>query len=190
MKNTSLLKELEIYKDDFFTEDRKITRKLSNNLKKNVFIYGSTPYDTAKKLITSISKKPKRFIVVGASIGWVNFYWNELYPNTPTIGIDLHTFRVEYGNKLIDKYNLKNIELLIEDLYNFEFKDGDMIWMSNLCFDADSVENMMTDIIHNHSDISMISYRPIRCKGYREKVKTYKLRVRWMGKRPLFVYEY
>lgn len=190
MQNISLLKELEIYIDNFKGKDKKISIELSKNLDKDVFIYGSTPYDTAKKLITSISKKPKRFVVVGSSIGWVNFYWNDMYPDIPTIGLDLHSFRVEYGNKLIDKYNLKNIELLVEDLYDFEFREGDMIWMSNLCFEHDSVENIMSDIIHNHSDISMISYRPIKCKGFREKVKMFKLQVSWTENQPFFVYEH
>ena len=51
----------------------------------------------------------------------MNFYWNEVYPNIPSLGIDIHQGRIDFGNSLIEKYELKNIELQVGDLYKFEF---------------------------------------------------------------------
>lgn len=189
MKNISLLNDLTEYIEKYRGKDKEVSNELTKNLEKDVFTYGSTPYDTAKKLITSINKEPKRFVVVGASIGWVNFYWNDIYPNIPSVGLDLHSLRVDYGNKLIEKYNLTNIELFVEDLYEFEFKEGDMVWMSNLCFEPEIVTKFMCDLIKSYKNISLISYRQINCDGFKDRVKTYKLPVSWMPEQPFFVYE-
>jgi hypothetical protein len=189
MKNVSLLNDLTEYIGKYRGKDNEVSKELTKNLGKDVFIYGSTPYDTAKKLITSISKEPKRFVVVGTSIGWVNFYWNDIYPNIPTVGLDLHNFRVDYGNELIEKHNLSNIEIIVEDVYKFQFKEGDMVWLSNLCFDSKIVAEFMCDLIKSYKDISLISYRPIKCDGFRHRVKTYKLPASWMPEQPFFVYE-
>jgi hypothetical protein len=64
-----------------------------------------------------------------------------------------------------------------------------MVWLSNLCFDSKIVAEFMCDLIKSYKDISLISYRPIKCDGFRHRVKTYKLPASWMPEQPFFVYE-
>ena len=191
MENTKLLKELESYRNEYRKEDDKWVEKYTENssLTQKDFTYGSTPYDTAIKLINHVKKTPERFVVVGTSIGWMNFYWNEVYPNIPSLGIDIHQGRINFGNSLIEKYELENIELQVGDLYEFEFKDTDLLWMSNLCFDWDATQKIMADIIEKNPDIAIISYRPIHHSPSRKWVTGYHYPVSWMEKQPFHIYE-
>ena len=164
MKNILLLKDLNNYYSDNMQKDRAESQLMVSELdleNPNLFAYGSTPYSTFKSLYDTIERKPKRFIVVGSSIGWINFYWNDLHPTIETIGIDLHSLRSDFGKSLINKYNLKNISFYNKDYRDFEFSDGDLIWQSNLCFPQEEVEKANSDIIEKIPNVSIISYRRI-----------------------------
>lgn len=189
MKNTELLEELEGYISKFRVEETKISNDLKDQYGE-VFTYGSTPEETFLNLVSNLTVKPKRFIVVGCSIGWMNFYWNELYPNIESIGIDIHPYRINFGNSLIEKYKLKNITLCDYSFYDFEFQEGDLIWQSNLCFPQQDVYDINNDIIENNPNVSIISYRPISCKReHKTFMKKYYYPVSWMEKQPFHIYE-
>ena len=190
MKNSKLLYELDTYKNKYFKKDYSISSSLKG-VHGNVFTYGSTPYSTFQELIKDFTIKPKRFVVVGCSIGWINFYWNELFPEVPTIGIDLHDFRISFGNNLKDKYELQNIEFSIEDFYDFDFNEGDLIWESNLCFPLDKSYEVNTSIINKLNNFGIISYTPLRkCKNINvDNIKTKTLKTSWSAKHRFFTYE-
>ena len=191
MQNIKLLKELEDYRAKYRKEDDEWVLEFIENseFSKKDFTYGSTPYDTAMNLINNVKKTPERFVVVGTSIGWMNFYWNEAYPNIPSLGIDIHQGRIDFGNSLIEKYELENIKLEVADLYEFEFKDTDLLWMSNLCFDWDATQKIMADIIEKNPDIAIISYRPFHYNPARKWVTHHYYPVSWMEKQPFYIYE-
>ncbi len=187
MKNLNLLKDLEDYIGNMRREDMKHIKhmiSLNNSLSTKDFTYGSTPYKTAMTLIDSVSKKYNRFVVVGASIGWMNFYFNDKYPNIETLGIDIHRGRIRFGKSLIKKYDLSNISLDVDDLYKFEFKSTDLIWMSNCCFDRDSFKDVFNRIVDKYPEVSMISYQPFG----EVKSERYNLPVSWMENQPFWVY--
>jgi len=188
MKNKELLKDLKGY--DRFGKDKEISKEISKEIgvSESVFTYGSTPYETASALIKSVNKKPSRFVVVGTSIGWMNFYWNEIYPNIPSLGIDIHYGRIEFGNSLIKKHKLSNIELKVDDLYKFSFKDTDLIWLSNCCFDTNENAKIVNDIIAKNPNVSIISYKPFD-SSVRSKVTRHSLPVSWMPLQPFWVYD-
>ena len=187
MKNIKLLKNLENYISKFRKEDTKNSKELGVNFK--LLTYGTTPYKTFYNLISHTSIKPKRFIVVGCSIGWMNFYWNDLYPNVETIGIDIHPYRIKYGNKLIKVYELNNIILKTLSVYDFEIKSGDLIWQSNLCFPLEEIKKLNKNIIKNTSNIGIISYKPIAGPEYSSKISSYKYPVSWLKNQTFYVYE-
>ena len=189
MKNNKLFKELDEYYSNFFREESEVTKNLKEKYG-NVFTYGTTPNETFLKLINSITMKPKRFIVVGCSIGWINFYWNILYPEIETIGIDIHTYRINFGNSLIKKYNLKNITLCDYSFYNFKFQQGDLIWESNLCFSNDEIYKMNNTIINNTPDVGIISYKNISNDFKKQKcISQHFYPVSWTGKQTFYIYE-
>ena len=193
MKNILLLKDLNNYYSDNMQKDRAESQLMVSELdleNPNLFAYGSTPYSTFKSLYDTIERKPKRFIVVGSSIGWINFYWNDLHPTIETIGIALHRLRSDFGKSLINKYNLKNISFYNKDYRDFEFSDGDLIWQSNLCFPQEEVEKANSDIIEKIPNVSIISYRPITSNQEINKyIKKSKHSVSWTPNQTFFVYE-
>lgn len=125
-----------------------------------VFIYGTTPFDTFKKVIDT-TKKPKRFIVLGSSIGWQNFYWNELFPDTVTFGYDIHKPRYQFSRKMIEKYNIENTYFVNDDLLLADIEDGDLIWENNLCMDEHTIDEFNLRVLSRYKDIQIVSYRPI-----------------------------
>lgn len=189
MKNKELYNDLTNYIKNYRKEDNIFIRDI---IKKTSFVfsdftYGSTPYESAIKVIKKVKKTPKRFVVVGTSIGWMNFYWNEIYPTIPTLGIDIHNGRIDFGNSMIKEYNLKNIKLEVGDLYKFKFKESDLVWMSNLCFDNKSVQSIMKKIIVENPNIGLISYKPIH---YEKKyVSKYEFPVSWGDSQNFYIYE-
>lgn len=191
MKNLNLLKDLEDYIGNMRTEDMNHIKNmisLNSSLSTKDFTYGSTPYKTAMTLIDSVSKKCDRFVVVGTSIGWMNFYFNDKYPNIETLGIDIHRGRIRFGKSLIKKYKLPNIELKVDDLYKFSFKNSDLIWLSNCCFDENENKRIVNDIIEKNPDVSIISYRPFS-SGLIGEVTKHNLPVSWMPNQPFWVYD-
>ena len=190
MKNKDILEKLENYMTLNRKKDNEVIEEIvSNNssVTNKDFTYGSTPYDTAKSLISTIKKKPERFVVFGASVGWMCFYWNEMFPNIETVGVDLHTGRVDFGNKLIKEHGLSNIKLVTDNVFNFKLEDTDLLWQSNLCFENSVAEKLTNSIIDNYPEIAIISYKPIFYA--RKYVKRHYFPVSWMEKQPFFTYE-
>jgi hypothetical protein len=189
MKNSKLLNDLQDYFLKFQKEDNDWTKRQPD---KSLFTYGSTPYETFIKLLDRTTIKPKRFVVVGCSIGWINFYWNELYPEIKTIGIDIHAPRVKFAKKMIADYNLKNIEIKSDSFSDFKFEEGDLIWQSNLCFPNKEVYRI-NKAIKKIPNIGIISYKRIFRKQFFEhynpdKIEYYQYPVSW-GKQSFYIYE-
>ena len=190
MKNKDILEKLENYMSLNRSNDQEHINEIvkgSAVITKKDFTYGSTPYNTAKGLIDEIDKTPQRFVVFGASTGWMCFYWNEMFPNIETIGIDLHPGRIEFGNKLIKEHGLKNIKLKVANAFDFKLENTDLLWQSNLCFENLMAEKLTNSIIDDYPDIAIISYKPIFYA--RKYVKKHYFPVSWMEKQPFFTYE-
>ena len=188
MENILILKDLESYFKNNILDDKKHTQTLIGKYDTNTFSYGSTPYNTFKTLYDKVKSKPNRFIVVGCSIGWMNFYWNDLNPDIETIGIDIHDYRLDFGKNIIDKYDLKNISLSNESFETFEFKEGDLVWESNLCFPNDLNNECNNDLINKISNISIISYKYINGMENFNQVKL-NLPVSWRTDQTFYLYE-
>ena len=93
--NKQLLDELDSYYNNYITNDSNCSLIQSDDDDDvNIlnFTYGTTPFETFKKVIDEV-KKPKRFVVLGSSIGWQCFFWNSLFPDIPVIGVEIHQFR-------------------------------------------------------------------------------------------------
>ena len=193
MKNIPLLNDLKNYEKTNLKDDIAESKLMANKLKLKssiIFTYGSTPYSTFESVYNAIKSTPKRFVVVGSSTGWVNFYWNDLNPTIETVGIDLHQGRLDFRKNLINKYNLKNIAFYNKDYKNFEFRNGDLIWQSNLCFPSDEVKKINNIILEKTPNISIISYRPMTTnKEARKYIKKQHHPCSWNPNQTFYVYE-
>ena len=144
-------------------------------------MYGWTPHKTYRSVMEEVKGNFKRFIVGGCSIGWMNFYWNEVNPKIKTIGVDLHDIRLGYGNFLIEKYDLSNIEIYKEDVVNFEFKKGDLVWLNNLLFVKDLNKKLIDKLVER--DVSIVSYTSIPGPN----VTNIKQRVSWLPSQNFYI---
>jgi len=122
------------------------------------YTFGTTPFSTFEKVVSAI-KRPKRFIVLGSSIGFQCFYWNRLFPDIPAIGYEIHDIRYDFSVYLAEKYNLKNVELYNYDLINADIQDGDLIWQNNLCMDRDICDEFNLKALKK--EVTVVSYVPI-----------------------------
>jgi hypothetical protein len=127
-------------------------------------IWGYTPLETITSILKTIDK-PKRIVVFGCSIGYQCFYFNQIYPDLQIIGIDFFRPRVDWGNSMIEKYNIQNVNLICDDISNFGIKDGDLIWQNDLLIDDDFTYNLSLFNLKNY-DVTIISYKKISTFSY------------------------
>jgi len=120
-------------------------------------VWGYTPLETIDVIIRNL-EKPKRIVVFGCSIGYQCFYFNQIYPDLKIIGIDLFESRVDWGNRMIKKYDIKNIELICDDISNFLVQDGDLIWQNDLLIDDDFTYDISLFNLKNY-DVTIVSYK-------------------------------
>lgn len=157
-----MLDELNNYYKDFRSEDRAFSKMNSSDGDYSKFTYGTTPFETFKNLIDKIKKPPKRFVVLGSSIGWQCFFWNILFPDIPTIGYEIHDVRFRFSCYIADKYELNNITLYNDTLLNAEIQDGDLIWQNNLCLIIDDLcDEVNWRALTKYDDVEIISYKSI-----------------------------
>jgi len=150
MKNKKLYQDLKDYKSNNPHEVRGYPAS---------FGWGWTPHKSYRAVIEEVEGNFKRFIVGGCSIGWMNFYWNEKNPNIKTIGLDLHDIRLGYANFLVEKHDLSNIDIYKQDIFDFEFKKGDLVWLNDLLFPKDLRKKLIDKLLE--LDVSIVSYRHI-----------------------------
>jgi hypothetical protein len=159
--NKQLLYELDSYYKNNMIDDLNCCSIQSDNDGLNIldFTYGTTPFETFKKVIDEV-KKPKRFIVLGSSIGWQCFFWNSLFPDVPVIGVEIHQLRFEFSCYLAEKYQIQNISFINDDMRNMDFENGDLIWENNVCF-FDTSDEVNWRVLTRYEDIQIVSYSPI-----------------------------
>lgn len=172
MKNKNLYQDLIDYKANNPTEGHGYA---------GTFTYGWTPHKSYKAVMEEVKGNFKRFIVGGCSIGWMNFYWNEKNPNIKTIGLDLHDIRLAYGNFLLEKYELSNIDIHKQDIFDFEFKKGDLVWLNNLLFPKDLSKELLDKLIE--LDVSIVSYTSINGPN----VTRIKQKVSWQNNQNFYI---
>lgn len=159
--NKQLLDELDSYYNNYILDDSNCCLIQSDNDDLSIldFTYGTTPFETFKKVIDEV-KKPKRFVVLGSSIGWQCFFWNSLFPDVPVIGVEIHQLRFKFSCYLAEKYQIQNISFINDDIRNMDFENGDLIWENNVCF-SDTSDEVNWRVLSRHEDIQIVSYSSI-----------------------------
>jgi hypothetical protein len=122
-------------------------------------VWGYTPFETIKSILLLV-EKPKRIIIYGCSIGYQCFFIKQIFPDLLIIGIDLCQPRVDWGLNKIKEYSITGVDLICDDIVNFQIQDGDLIWQNDLLFDDDFTYDLTSYNLSNF-DISVISYKSI-----------------------------
>jgi len=148
--------------DNYWKENRITDFRIQFSLSDNILplTWGTTPISSFNQVIELVDK-PKRFVVFGCSIGFQCFYFRSIYPDIPIVGYDIHPGRIEFAKEIAEKYSIENCEFILSDITNSQIMDGDCIWQNNLCIDDDLLNPVNFSILNKHSDIQIISYRPI-----------------------------
>lgn len=121
--------------------------------------WGMTNYDSLVETFKQL-KKPKRFVVLGCSIGYQCFVWNQMYPDIPCVGIDIFEHRVNWGANMIQKHRIKNVTLLSGDMDTLAINDGDLVWQNNLLFDEETVVDYNQRLLQRR-DVEIVSFQSI-----------------------------
>ena len=156
MNIDDIFNECESYIYEYKDEDQDIIDSIDDD-DKSKFVWGTTPFITFNYIISKVSK-PKRFIVFGSSVGYMCFFWNKIYPDVKSIGIDLHYGRVNFAKKIQNKYRIDNVEFIEGDVNKFQVQDGDLIWQNNLLFD--DFESLSSNIFSKF-EVQIISYKKL-----------------------------
>jgi ubiquinone/menaquinone biosynthesis C-methylase UbiE len=151
-----IFNECESYIYENEDEDQDIINSI-DEVNKSKFVWGTTPFVTFNHIISKVNK-PKRFIVFGCSVGYMCFFWNKIYPDVKSIGIDLHYGRVNFAKEIQNKYSIDNVEFIVDDVNKFQVQDGDLIWQNNLLFD--DFENLSLNVFSKF-EVQIISYKKL-----------------------------
>ena len=93
----------------------------------------------------------------------------------------MHDIRLGYANFLIEKYDLSNIDIYKQDIFDFEFKKGDLVWLNDLLFPKDLRSKLVDKLIE--LDVSIVSYRSIPGPN----VTNIKQKVSWLAKQNFYI---
>lgn len=148
--------------DNYWANNRLIDLGVQLSLSDNVlqFTWGTTPFSTFVQMINLVDI-PKRFVVFGSSIGFQCFYFRSIFSEIEIVGYDIHPSRVDFSNKILQKYNIKNCQFILDDIQNAKIESGDLIWQNNLCMDIDFLDHLNFKILSTNQNIQMVSYKPV-----------------------------
>jgi hypothetical protein len=121
--------------------------------------WGITDLESIREIFSSV-RPPRRLVVAGCSIGYQCFIWNQMFPDIPCVGIELHEKRVKWGANMIQKYGIENVQLYIGDYTSLQIENGDLIWQNNLMFRYTEIEEYNIWAMSNF-DVEVVSYIPL-----------------------------
>jgi hypothetical protein len=143
--------------EELISECDEYYRSIEKNKKYSKYEYDSL--DNVYEIVLNL-ERPKRVIVFNCIMGYQCFYFNQIYPDLQIIGIDLLKSEIEWGNKMIKKYDINNVELICDDISNFNIQDGDLIWQNDLLQNDDFNYDLSLLNLKNH-DITIVSCKKI-----------------------------
>jgi hypothetical protein len=100
------------------------------------FRYGSSQYMDDLFEDLDLNNNPKVFYDLGSGYGKVILYGAYHFPNTTFKGIEIIEERNKVCNQFVEQLGLKNITVYSEDLFTFDFSDGDIFYVNNPLFET------------------------------------------------------
>lgn len=149
--------------------------------------YGEAIWYSIDKAINYIDiKECKSFLELGCGIGRISFFMNIHY-KLKCMGIDLVPDFINNANKIIEKFDLKNIEFINENWFNIDFSFADIVFIAGTCLDTKTLrllkEKFEKELKTNSYILSVsVSFESEKIK----KIKVLTLPFSW-GKSDLYI---
>ena len=122
---------------------------------KKEYIYGEILPSSVDKIFNHLNMKNKKFIDLGSGLGKIVIQIAYYYPINISCGIEICKKRYvisEVMKKKLDPEIQNKILFFNKDIENFDFKNYDIIFFSNICFN-DIQNNKISKILKNNSCI-------------------------------------
>ncbi|NGX49137.1 MAG: hypothetical protein K940chlam5_00733 [Candidatus Anoxychlamydiales bacterium] len=128
----------------FFLNPYRISRKfLEKKFNKKIYDYGETPIIEMEKMI-KFFKIPSNttFLELGAGRGKMSF-WLYFFFKCKVIAIEQIPIFVKIANFFIKLFRIKKIEFLCKDMFTFDLKDVDIIYLYGTTLPTDEIKTLI-----------------------------------------------
>lgn len=117
----------------------------------NAHIYGEIDFDNFYKIISKVKPKENEvFYDLGSGTGKAVILAGLCFPFIKCIGIEKLDELYSCSNEIAKKMNNPNIEFVLGDFNNYNFSDGDVIYLNSYYFDYEMLDN---NFLHNISSL-------------------------------------
>ncbi|GIW21584.1 MAG: hypothetical protein KatS3mg068_0591 [Candidatus Sericytochromatia bacterium] len=188
-KNPKLRKiDIELFKIYSIRDQFTIANEYKeNNQNLDDLTYGEATWYSIDKAIKFIKiENCRNFLELGCGIGRISFFMNIKY-NLNSIGVDLIPEFINNANKIIDKFNLKNIKFINENWFNINFSFADIVFIAATCLDNKTLKLLKEKFdneLKSNSYILSVSF-PFETKKIK-KITTLNLPFSW-GRADLYI---
>lgn len=104
--------------------------------------YGETTYFSIRKSFEFVNlTKDDVFYDLGCGIGKTVFLANVVFGATST-GVDIIPAFITNGNQVSDEFKLNKIKFIEKSLFDINFKDGTVFYITPTCFDTENMKKL------------------------------------------------
>ncbi len=143
----------------------------------NVNIQGSASKREFQEQNENLSRK-KVFYDLGCGTGRICFFINIFY-GLETWGIDLIPTFIENAEKIIEKFQLKNINFLQENWFDIALEKADILYIAGTCFDDETLTKLVEKLKSLKQGTIVISVSNWLKGEHLELIKTMNLPFSW-----------
>jgi SAM-dependent methyltransferase len=149
--------------------------------------YGEAIWYSIDKSLKYINvDKCKNFLELGCGIGRISFFVN-FYYKLNCCGVDIIPDFIENANKIIEKFNLKNIEFINKNWFDVDFSFADIIFIAGTCLDIKTLKLLKEKFEKELKENSYILSVSVNFKSDKiEEIKVLRLPFSW-GKADLYI---
>lgn len=117
-------------------------RFLEKKKAEDIYAYGETPLTTFAEILKACDvKQGDVFYELGSGRGRTCF-WANAFIGCKTVGIEYIPNFVEKANKLVKKFDLKDIEFRCEDMLDTQMSDATVVYLYGTCLDDETIRQM------------------------------------------------
>ena len=172
---------------------------LTNNYENHKITYGEMDYEGIDNLITFLNKSFNSFLDIGSGRGKLCIYLLKYPLINKSIGIELvkerHEDAIELKNKLKHFDQINNVEFINNNFLDIKLKELNLtnllIWLSNLCFDQETTNNIYNKVINELPNGTIIcsSKKPTLYLDKLQSLDSTEIKMSWSNNSIVYCYK-
>lgn len=128
----------------FLNPYRTSRKYLEKKLHKKIYNYGETPLTEMEKIVKKFNiQSNNKVLELGAGRGKMSF-WINFFIKCQVTGIEQIPSFVKIANLFIKIFNLKNINFVCEDFFNYDFKNYDIIYLYGTTLSDEKIKTLIS----------------------------------------------